>query len=335
MLRDASHHQVIDKFSFITSLSLSRFANADASSGSDKIERDQAVNSQQRAALAHLASKTPTQTQSRTAASAIVSTANLAAAIDTSWYQPTSDYSLSLAEIINSGTAGEPVANFNSSSSKKRSYLGKILFGLACSYCLFVLWWVFGHQSNRILTVLTGGKNVVLTKSDVKFIDYMERSLEQIEREIAAQKESNESVVYVPVYTPSQTVNSNIPLATAPSRISPQQTSPAAPRPLPIPAPPPLPAPTPIPSSSGQNTAMPAASSTIAAKPQVNHTLIGVLELGGDRSAALVKVAGKTRRVWIGEEINRDGWLLDSVGNQRANISYQGQTRSISVGETF
>lgn len=57
-------------------------------------------------------------------------------------------------------------------------------------------------------------------------------------------------------------------------------------------------------------------------------------QLGGDRSAALIKVQGQTRRVWAGEEIN-DGWILESIANQQANISYQGEVRSISVGETF
>ncbi|MEL6581400.1 MAG: hypothetical protein AAFQ14_16785 [Cyanobacteria bacterium J06621_12] len=332
MLRDASHRQVIHKFSFINSLNLSRVQSGHFPLDLGESHSDQAFDQQQnKVNQAQLASKTQTQ---EATASAIITTADVTATIDTNWYQPTSDYSLSLAEIINSGSDGYLKPDLNHSSSNKRGYLGKILFALACSYCLFVIWWVFGHQSNKILTVLTGGKNIVLTKSDVEFIDYMERSLDQIDREIVAQKKSNEEVVYVPVYTPSPAVKSNVPLAASP-RSTPYQspTQTATPQPLPIPAPPPLPAPTPITSNSGQNTA--SASSAIATKPQINHTLIGVLELGGDRSAALVKVQGKTRRVWIGEKINTDGWLLESVGNQRANISYQGQVRSISVGETF
>ncbi|MEN9870331.1 MAG: hypothetical protein RLZZ171_1319, partial [Cyanobacteriota bacterium] len=103
--------------------------------------------------------------------------------------------------------------------------------------------------------------------------------------------------------------------------------------PLAIPAPPPLPAPTPI-TDHADNSA-PSNQVAIAPKPNINHTLMGVLELGGDRSAALVKVQGQTRRVWLGEEINNDGWILESIANQQANISYQGEVRSISVGETF
>lgn len=328
MLRDASHRQVIQKFSFIDSLNLSRISSGHFPANLGESNRNTAPSRQQKTAnQASVAIKT--QTHAAVTASAIIPTADVATTIDTNWYQPTSDYSLSLAEIINSGAEGCLKADSNPPSANKGSYLGKILFALACSYCLFVIWWVFGHQSKNLLTVLAGGKNIVLTKADLEFIDYAERSLEQIDREILAQKKSNESVVYVPVYTPSQTVKSNIPVATSPRSI-PQQPvhQPTASQPLPIPAPPPLPAPTPISSNSGQQPA-------IASKPQVNHTLIGILELGGDRSAALVKVQGKTRRVWIGEEINTDGWLLESVGNQRAKISYQGQVRSISVGETF
>ncbi|MEM6611064.1 MAG: hypothetical protein AAF652_02205 [Cyanobacteria bacterium P01_C01_bin.72] len=328
MLRDASHRQVIQKFSFIDSLNLSRVSSGHFPADLGESNRDAAFSRQQQT-VNQAQVEIKSQAHAAVTASAIIPTADVATTIDTNWYQPTSDYSLSLAEIINSGADGYLKSDLTPPSSNKRSYLGKILFALACSYCLFVIWWVFGHQNNKILTVLTGGKNIVLSQGDLEFIDYMERSLEQIDREILAQKKSNESVVYVPVYTPSQTVRSNIPVAISPRSI-PQQPAhqPTKTQPLPIPAPPPLPAPTPISGNSGQQIA-------IAPKPQVNHTLIGILELGGDRSAALVKVQGKTRRVWIGEEINTDGWLLESVGNQRAKISYQGQVKSISVGETF
>ena len=59
------------------------------------------------------------------------------------------------------------------------------------------------------------------------------------------------------------------------------------------------------------------------------------MELGENKSAALVQVKGQTKRVWLGERINNDGWILESVGNETANITYQGQIRSISVGEVF
>jgi hypothetical protein len=192
-----------------------------------------------------------------------------------------------------------------------------------------------------LLTTLTGGKNIVLSKSDVEFIDYMERSLDQIDRQVAANKKTSEEVVYVPVYTPAPArpniPSNNLPLAIPNSSI-PNIPPPLPAEPLAIPEPPPLPAPTPI--ADNANNSAPVEQikqnqTAIATQPKIGHTLIGVFELGSDRSAALVKVQGQTRRVWVGEEINTDGWILESISNQRANISYRGEVRSISVGETF
>jgi hypothetical protein len=339
MLRDKSYCQVSQKFSFIESLSLSRSKNRPPSN-LGKLNTDQALSFQQQRIShdGHDGQISVTKTQkTQKQPSAIVTTSNTATTIDSNWYQPTADYSLNLAEIIHATKNNYPESNLRSSlnSSVRSNYLGKMLFALACSYSLFILWWLFGHQGQNLLIGLMGGKNVVLSKSDVEFIDYMERSLNQIDR-IAAKQKTNEQVVYVPVYTPAPTTpniaSSNLPLALPNSSIPDIPSPQLAPaEPLAIPAPPPLPAPTPI---TADNSA-PSNQVAIAAKPNINHTLMGVLELGGERSAALVKVQGQTRRVWLGEEINNDGWILESIANQQANISYQGEVRSISVGETF
>ncbi len=343
MIRDASHQQVIQKFSFIETLNQSRkksqpvqppLGNINADPHSTPHQQKQSKPSDP--ALAVKTNKTDIQ------ASAIVATSNTSSTISTDWYQTdTSASSLSLAEIINSANGNSSENYIDHNPDKNRSYLGKILFALAFSYCLFVFWWVFGHQGNRILTMITGGRQIVLSKADVQFIDYMERSLENIDRQLEAKREAegNDQVVYVPVYTPTnaapqfpQISGNNLPLSTLP-----RSNAPATPQPKPdpvqalkIPAPPPLPAPTALEKNIGQNNQV-----AVASKPRIKHTLIGVLELGGNKSAALVNIQGKTRRVWLGEEINNDGWILKSVGNQRAEISYQGQVRSISVGETF
>lgn len=330
MLRDISRCQVIQKFSFIESLSLSRSRNHHFQANSDhNTDQTHSFQQQRRSNNSQLATKTSNKTPKQP--SAIVTTSNTAT-IDSNWYQPTTDYSLSLAEIIRATTDNYVDPNLSSSfnSSARSSYLGKILFSLACSYCLLVVWWLFRHQG--ILTAIAGGKNVVLSKSDLQFIDYMERSLDQIERKVTANKKTNEQVVYVPVYTPAPTMpqvaSNNVPLL--PNSSIPDLPSPA--EPLAIPEPPPLAEPTPI----NDNVASSAQSNqvAIANKPKISHTLMGVLQLGGDRSAALIKVQGQTRRVWVGEEIN-DGWILESIASQQANISYQGEVRSISVGETF
>lgn len=333
MLRDASHRQVIQKFSFIDRLSLSRAKNSCPQSNLDQLNTDRAFNFQQAAqqdqSLAIANSQPAPQDQGT-----MVATAEMTTTIDQNWYQTANDYSLSLAEIINT-TTNEHIQPRNN-SAVPQNYLGKILFALACSYGLFVIWWLFGHQGSNLVTTLRGGKNLVLSHSDIQFIDYLERSLGQIDRQIVAQNKNNEDVVYVPVYTPnpakSTVASNNVPPSSFPRSNAPTVAVPPTPQPLAIPAPPPLPDPTPIINHADSNVK----PSVIANQPsKVPHTLIGVLELGADRSAALVRVKGKTRRVWVGEKIHTDGWILESVGEQQATIQHQGEVRSISVGETF
>lgn len=328
MLRDATHQQVIQKFSFIESLSLPGKTKPTPQSEPDKLSPDEAFSFQHRNAspvedLAVQAEATEQEHQ----ASAIVATSDTAASssISADWYQIPSTYELNLAEVINAAAIDSTEPNL----STKGSYLGKVLFALASGYCLFVLWWLFGHQGNRVLTTLTGGKQVVLSKSDVQFIDYMERSLNNIDRRIEAKQEASgkDEVVYVPVYTPPPTPQVSTTPSSTTNPVVPQ-SQPAPPR-VDIPAPPPLPEPLPVEKDLGQKQL------AAEVKPTTSHTLIGILELGEGKSAALVKVDGQTRRVWLGEAINTDGWILESVGNQQANISYQGQVRSIAVGETF
>ena len=334
MLRDASHKQVIQKFSFIQSLNLSREMNPSHQINLHWLDQDLDSDSQSEE-MATSFSQTDGDT------SAIVATSATATTIDTNWYQVDPDsFGLNLAEIVKySASDYQAVEN----PPPNRNYFGKILFSLAISYCLFVLWWLFGHQGSKLLTTWTGGKQIAISKSDAEFIDYAERSLERIIRQTEANQadlEEEDRVVYVPVYTPATTPTlpriSNLPLTTLSSN-NPQIPKPVAlaqprsPAPLKIPAPPPLPPLTPLQSvTPSQSTAK-----ITAAKPAIKSTLIGILELGENRSAALVKVEGQTRRIWLGEKINQDGWILESVSNQTANISYQGQVRSISVGETF
>jgi hypothetical protein len=296
--------QIIHKFSFIESLDFSQQKNRNASLD---VEED----------LGDRASSSPQQ-QDGDRASAIVAAEDKTSAINANWHQSNSNAYRSNVAYPNS-TSGS-----STETKPEAGYLGKVLFAFACSYCLFVLWWLFGHQGTRVLTMLTGGKQVVLSESEVQFIDYMERSLNKIEDRIAAKATESDDVVYVPVYTPTATPQ--IPPALPNDIPVVQQPIPPS---LKIPAPPPLPTPTPLADNPGNENEI-----VTAIEPAISRSLIGVLELGGDKSAALVKVKGKTRRVWLGEEIS-DGWILESIGNQKANISYQGQVRSVSVGETF
>ncbi|WP_373529848.1 hypothetical protein [Nostoc sp.] len=61
-------------------------------------------------------------------------------------------------------------------------------------------------------------------------------------------------------------------------------------------------------------------------------TLEGLLELG-NKSAALFKIEGVTRRINIGENIGSSGWTLVDVSNGEAVIRRNGEVRSIYAGQ--
>lgn len=312
MLGDTSKQQVIQKFSFIESLNLSRGVDRGDREILNQLDLERALNS------------------------AIVTSSERSTTIDTKENRACSDTSsLSLHKIVPDSTSNP----YSHRKSKNRNYLGKILFALACSYSLFALWWLFGDRASQILTTLTGGKHIIMPKSDVKFINYMERSLVAIERELEANKSDangDSEVVYVPVYTPNSTPatfpqvsNGNLPLTPLSNNNAATNSQPEA---LKIPTPPPLPEPTPIPADNQPSTPEIAAVNT---QPAIKHTLTGILDLGANKSAALIKINGQTRRFWLGEKIGNSDWILESVSDRAVAISYQGQVRHIAVGETF
>lgn len=63
-----------------------------------------------------------------------------------------------------------------------------------------------------------------------------------------------------------------------------------------------------------------------------SNTLEGLLELG-NKSAALFKIEGVTRRVNMGESIGSSGWTLVDVSNGEAVIRRNGEVRSIYAGQ--
>jgi len=62
-----------------------------------------------------------------------------------------------------------------------------------------------------------------------------------------------------------------------------------------------------------------------------SDTLEGLLELG-EKSAALFKIEGVTRRINIGESIGSSGWTLVDVNNGEAIVRRNGEVRSIFTG---
>ncbi|MBW4611962.1 MAG: hypothetical protein KME21_01495 [Desmonostoc vinosum HA7617-LM4] len=63
-----------------------------------------------------------------------------------------------------------------------------------------------------------------------------------------------------------------------------------------------------------------------------SHTLEGLLELG-NKSAALFKIDGVSRRVDVGESIGSSGWTLVEVSRGEAIVRRNGEVRSIYAGQ--
>ncbi|MEH2414314.1 hypothetical protein [Nostoc sp.] len=79
-----------------------------------------------------------------------------------------------------------------------------------------------------------------------------------------------------------------------------------------------------------QELVYPATAIAIAQAP--SDTLEGLLELG-NKSAALFKIDGVTRRINMGESIGSSGWTLVDVSNGEAVIRRNGEVRSIYAGQ--
>lgn len=65
-----------------------------------------------------------------------------------------------------------------------------------------------------------------------------------------------------------------------------------------------------------------------------SHTLEKLFELG-NKSAALFKIDGVTRRVEVGEAIGTSGWTLVKIAKGEATIRRNGEVRSIYTGQAF
>ncbi|TAF04902.1 MAG: hypothetical protein EAZ77_14960 [Nostocales cyanobacterium] len=116
----------------------------------------------------------------------------------------------------------------------------------------------------------------------------------------------------------------NVPAATkpAPEKISPATANQTATAKLPRVAPPKLPAATATAPTTTQQVYLPAYSAELE----------GLLELG-NKSAALFKIDGVTRRINLGENIGASGWMLVEVSNGEAIIRRNGEVRSIYAGQ--
>jgi hypothetical protein len=327
MLRDAAHQQAIEKFSFISALSLPDRVETpkdkrDSFESEDTISLDW-VESQERSIDNSAKDELSGQSLSFT------NTSTISAA----WLQiePTGntpslkiDANLFLPELEQFDRPSENTLG---------KYSDRIVLALSCCYAIFVGWWLFGHQNGQLYAWLTHQKLISIPPADAQFIQYMKRSLDNLnlKTEIAKNKEERENterVVYVPVYTP--TTNNTIPSIAPP--IAPEAIA-TLPEPI-APPPPPETITAPPPPTTPTRLSPPTSIAATSVKPTIDRSLVGILELGS-QSAALFEVNGMTRRVWLGEKIDDTGWVLESVGDREAKVSYQGESRSVGVGEKF
>ncbi len=353
MSQDTSHQHVIEKFSFIYTITSfhSPHKNTKQLVDNESVDINQITDKDKNKKsneIIHYSSSSDSVTLS-----SILGFPNIAATNELSLCLPESspdNYSLDFEEI------GSSVEENNSQSFIVR-HLSKIIFTLSFGYLAFVSWWLSGHSYYgqifpfSALRQLINGSEQQISAQDLEFIDYMKRSLDVIEHQSELKlgnsdtQKQDTQVVYVPVY------NINNPTASYPTLSPSIYNLPSSPSinhypPLPLIPPPPaveIPTPTFSPSPASINKTTTTELSKPLPSPSVNpkrtspvksYTLIGIFELG-DRSAALFKTNGVTKRIWVGEKVDNTGWILDSVTDQQAKIIRQGEIRALSVGEKF
>lgn len=239
--------------------------------------------------------------------------------------------------------------NFFNNPKILSQHLDKILFGIACSYLIIVILWLFSRDKLRLPFISKPQVQPVpqhpqKATSDAEFSAYLLRSLQAIDRQLQANLEPSKPspnsfpIKQTPVSIP---VPSKLPSATSGSStviervyipIYPQNQSSAAVPPLKMPSTPPMlsSVPTKVPVLRSGASLPPSSVATSSSR----NSLVGLLE-SGDQSTALFNLNGITQRIQIGESIGTTGWNLIAVENQKALIYRNGERRLIDVGQSF
>ncbi|MGB3296657.1 MAG: hypothetical protein WBA76_00200 [Phormidesmis sp.] len=77
-----------------------------------------------------------------------------------------------------------------------------------------------------------------------------------------------------------------------------------------------------------------AAAAITNIKPNSEHVLVGILNLGS-RSAALFNVDGNSQRAYVGDRVGVSEWSLVSVNGQDVVVRRNGEVRSVYIGQRF
>ena len=353
MSNNLSLERGIDKFSFINTLTTDhtrdRYSSAKQQLDQDSpqnIEQNSSPNSdEEQSNLAadsrHIEQSSALSTTNTTNGNGLSIAISHPNTITHDWYtlELGEDYELDLLSL-------KPVAesHLENDSDHPKINLDKLFLFASLSYLLFVLWWLFAQITGQSMIPVFSSNQEIISQEDIEFIDYMQSSLETIDRQLVAERKAsaeeakNPTVVYVPIYTqaaanpipsyPPQALPQKIPLPPpAPSQFTLEQPL------AKIPSPPP-------PSESAKRTNREVVSpeenklTTAIAIPRKNSTLVGLIELG-EGSAALFKIDGITQRIWLGENIENTNWVLESVTKEKATLSHQGKLRILSIGESL
>ena len=229
-------------------------------------------------------------------------------------------------------------------------YIDKIVFVVACGYLVGAIQWLVGQEKLTLPLLSESTDRSVIpnspSDSDAKFISYLRRSLQILDRQAAASQQKVTALPIrpvlpeLPISLPKEPERlPGIQRIETPERPASQSLATAL-----LPSTPATPLNPPPPPSSPQPTArlstVPVLAPRVNLPPLLatafpaNYTLVGLLE-SGDRSAALFKFDGITQRIQVGEPVGTSGWNLVSVANRQAVIRRDRQVRSLSVGEKF
>jgi len=199
--------------------------------------------------------------------------------------------------------------------------LNKILFVVSYCYVLGVVL-LLVSQNKLYLPFISDSLNhnnstkQPPSESDVRFIDYMKRSLKKIDRTrnqpALTTTESSPVTPQTDRYTPIS------PITQLPTQTSPPIAV--------IPPPPPPTTNPPPPTNLAPTTSAPNQLN------QNNYSLIGLFE-AGDNSVALFDFKGVVSRITQGQPIGSSGWVLESVTADQAVVAKGQEKRILTVGQ--
>ena len=149
MLRDASHQQVIEKFSFIYSLTLSGSVDSTEQQLTEELTVD-------RYQFVEPTDKFKPEDSIESKSSSLVVAPGIASAMETEGQKNNlGDNSAEIVKFLPDNANNPP-------HQPKKNYLGKIFLVFSCSYLIFVCWWLFGDRSGQLLAMLTGKQQIFL-----------------------------------------------------------------------------------------------------------------------------------------------------------------------------